>query len=107
MILVMYSLDIWQTSEVVWLCGGMGLLIFIPTINIPIATKAIISTMAEATFFIYLSHIYILHFIKNAVGNNQARFVFLVVACLLAFKIFKNLIALFNNNFIKKIRITL
>ncbi len=107
MIFVMYILGIWHTSQVVWLCVGMGLLIFIPTIKIPSVTKAIISAMAEATFFIYLSHIYILHFIKPIVDNNQARFVLLVVSCLLAFNIFKKLIVLYHNNFTKKFRITL
>lgn len=89
MIFIMYVLGIWQTSQFVWLCVGIGILIFIPTINIPNAMKSIISAMAEATFFIYLSHIYILHFIKPTVDNNQARFVLLVISCLLAFKIFK------------------
>jgi hypothetical protein len=72
----------WELANYIWLVSGITLLTFIPKITIPKVVKPIVTEIASAAFYIYLTHIFVLHFIKPITDNPQLRFILLMLSCI-------------------------
>lgn len=79
----MYRQDMWQLANYIWLVLGITLLTFIPKLKIPKVIKPLVTEIASAAFYIYLTHIFVLHFIKPITDNPQLRFILLMLSCVL------------------------
>lgn len=81
-------LGLWFISQYIWLMVGTFLLLFIPSIKIFSFVKPLVVEIAAAAYFIYLTHLFILHFIRYITDNGPLRYVLLVIFCLLAYRLY-------------------
>lgn len=75
-------------SQYVWLVLGTSLLLFLPSVRVFSFVKPFVTEIAAAAYFIYLTHVFILHVIDNITNNGPLRYVLLVIFCLLAYRLF-------------------
>lgn len=67
------SLSDWSTnlSHLEWMAAGMALLLFVPRIPLPTWIAAPIAVVAAASFYIYLTHIFVIHFSDMALDPDR------------------------------------
>lgn len=81
-------LGLWYISQYIWLIVGTFLLLFTPSIKIFSFLKPIVVEIAAAAYFIYLTHLFILHFIRYITDSGPLRYLLLVTLCLFAYRIY-------------------
>ncbi len=75
-------------SQYVWLFLGTSLILFLPSVRVFSFIKPFVTEIAAAAYFIYLTHVFILHFIDKLTKNGPLRYVLLVAFCLLAYRLY-------------------
>jgi acyl-CoA synthetase (AMP-forming)/AMP-acid ligase II len=98
---VMCWLDFIVFSQCVWLVVGTSLLLFLPSVKVFSFVKPFVTEIAAAAYFIYLTHMFILHFIDKLTENGPLRYALLVIFCLLAYRLYLKALDVFQNR-IKK-----
>jgi len=92
----MYWLGLWYTSQYVWLIAGVSLLLFLPSVKVFSFVKPFVTEIASAAYFIYLTHMFILHFLRCLTDIGPLQYLLLVVFCLLAFRLFNKIVDAFQ-----------
>jgi hypothetical protein len=84
----LYWLSLIGFSQCVWLVLGTILLLYLPSVKIFGFIKPFMTEIAAAAYFIYLTHMFILHFIDKLTQNGPLRYLLLVIFCLLAYRLY-------------------
>ncbi len=83
------------------------MLIFIPSVKVFSFVKPFMTEIAAAAYFIYLTHMFILHFIDKLTQNGPLRYALLVMFCLLAYRLYLKALDVFQIASKGKIRETM
>lgn len=89
-------LGLWHISQYIWLIAGTFLLLFIPSIKIFSFVKPLVVEIAAAAYFFYLTHLFILHFIRYITDNGPLQYVLLVTFCILAYRLYLKALDVFQ-----------
>lgn len=100
---VMYWLGFVGLSQTMWLVVGTSLLLYVPRVKVFGVIKPLVTEIASAAYFIYLTHMFILHFINKLTNNGPLRYALLVVFCLVAYRVYLKAIDLFKLVYSQKI----
>ena len=102
-----YLLGLKGFSQYVWLVVGTTMLIFMPSVKVFSFIKPFMTEIAAAAYFIYLTHMFILHFIDKLTQNGPLRYALLVMFCLLAYRLYLKALDVFQIASKGKIRETM
>lgn len=89
-------IGLWYTSQYVWLIAGVFLLLFLPSVKVFSFVKPFLTEIASAAYFIYLTHVFILHFVRYLTDNGPLQYLLLIVLCLAAFRLFNKALDTFQ-----------
>jgi hypothetical protein len=94
-------------SQYVWLQAGTTMLLFLPNVKVFSFVKPFMTEIAAAAYFIYLTHVFILHFIDKLTQNGPLRYALLVMFCLSAYRLYLKALDIFQRVSKSKIRETM